>query len=208
MSGKGRTAGTAGLRLERLNQHLSNHLPWALLFLGIFLATHWQEVSSPTLNVDDWALVLDPIQQGSLSRPGWDLVYGGLFQGSFSPFLGWMLAGFSLYACALAAAVPLPVLTPPWVCQPDHRVPHLSARSVQLQLLHRALSAAGSSLPLGCRSDGLLGWPPAATGMVWWHGTVLPGDGDLPAHRLPGDRNVGAAGSGHGLRDPSVPSPV
>jgi hypothetical protein len=116
MSGKGRTAGTAGLRLERLNQHLSNHLPWALLFLGIFLATHWQEVSSPTLNVDDWALVLDPIQQGSLSRPGWDLVYGGLFQGSFSPFLGWMLAGFSLYACALAAAVPLPVLTPPWVC--------------------------------------------------------------------------------------------
>ncbi len=98
---------------EPWEQSLQAHLHWGLLFLGIFLATHWQEVSSPTHNVDDWALVLDPIHQASLSRPGWDLVYDGLFQGSFSPFLNWLVAGFSLYACALAAAVALPVLTPP-----------------------------------------------------------------------------------------------
>jgi len=92
------------------------HRGWLLLFMALFLATHGQEVMNPTLNVDDWALVLDPIHQASLSRPGWDLIYGGLFQGSFSPSVGWLLAGLSIYASALAASVVLPVLTPPWVC--------------------------------------------------------------------------------------------
>jgi hypothetical protein len=33
------------------------------VFLAISLAVHWQEVSSPTLNVDDWALIGSPIRQ-------------------------------------------------------------------------------------------------------------------------------------------------
>ena len=36
---------------------------WGLVFLAISLAVHWQEVSSPTLNVDDWALIGSPIRQ-------------------------------------------------------------------------------------------------------------------------------------------------
>lgn len=174
MNAMGNTSPKAPGPLEEgLKQHLHNHHPWALLFLGIFFATHWQEVSSPTLNVDDWALVLDPIHQASLSRPGWDLVYGGLFQGSFSPFLGWLLAGLSLYACGLAAAVPLPVLTPPWVCllaliTASHTyLLDLFNFSfcIGLYLLPAALSLWGAVL-MGYTSGP---WRPWA----WWGGTAL-----------------------------------
>lgn len=92
------------------------HLRWLLLFLGTFLAIHWQEVSSPTWNVDDWALLGDPIHQASQSRPGWDLVYALLFQRSFSPFFGWLIAGFSLYSLAAVVTVFSPLIRPGWVC--------------------------------------------------------------------------------------------
>ena len=89
---------------------------WALVFLGLFLAIHWQEVSSPTWNVDDWTLIGEPIGQSSQSRPGWDLIYPLLFQNSFSPFFGWLLAAGSLYAMAAATAVFCPLITPAWAC--------------------------------------------------------------------------------------------
>ncbi|MGB7565229.1 MAG: hypothetical protein WBM08_10810 [Prochlorococcaceae cyanobacterium] len=97
-------------------RRLRLHLRWSLLFLGLFLSIHWQEVSSPTLNVDDWALVGDPIQQAFQSRPSWDLVYTLLFQNSFSPFFGWLIAGGSLYALAAVTTVFSPLITPAWVC--------------------------------------------------------------------------------------------
>ncbi len=87
---------------------------WALTFLGVFLAIHWQEVTSPTFNVDDWALIGERIDQSQQSRPGWDLIYGLLFQNSFSPFFGWLLAAGSLYAVAAATAVFCPLITPAW----------------------------------------------------------------------------------------------
>ena len=92
-----------------------NTLKWGGLFLLIFLAIHWQEVSSPTLNVDDWGVLGSPIPQANQSRPSWDVVYSLLFQDSFSPFLGWLLAGASLFA--LAACLPLfqPLLSPAWI---------------------------------------------------------------------------------------------
>ncbi len=92
-----------------------NTLKWGGFFLLIFLAIHWQEVSSPTLNVDDWALLGSPIPQAFQSRPSWDVMYSLLFQDSFSPFLGWLLAGASLFA--LAACLPLfqPLLSPAWI---------------------------------------------------------------------------------------------
>ena len=89
---------------------------WGLLFLGLFLAIHWQEVTSPTFNVDDWGLVGQPIDQSKQSRPAWDLLYPLLFQNSFSPFFGWLLAAFSLYAVAAATAVFLPLISPAWAC--------------------------------------------------------------------------------------------
>ncbi len=89
---------------------------WALVFLGLFLATHWQEVTSPTWNVDDWALIGERIDQSQQSRPGWDLIYPLLFQNSFSPFFGWLLAAGSLYAVAAATAVFCPLITPAWAC--------------------------------------------------------------------------------------------
>ncbi len=46
-----------------------NTLKWGGFFLLIFLAIRWQEVSSPTLNVDDWALLGSPIPQAFQSRP-------------------------------------------------------------------------------------------------------------------------------------------
>lgn len=90
--------------------------PWALTFLFIFLAIHWQEVSSPTFNVDDWALIGDRIEQAQQSRPAWDLIYSWLFQNSYSPFFGWLLAAGSLYAVAAATAVFCPWITPAWAC--------------------------------------------------------------------------------------------
>lgn len=92
------------------------HLRWALLFLGVFLAIHWQEASSPTWNVDDWALLGQPIHQASQSRPGWDIVYTLLSQNSFSPFFGWLIAGFSIYGLAAVTTVFSPLITPAWVC--------------------------------------------------------------------------------------------
>ncbi len=162
-----------GSHTTQLQQRLRPHLPWSLLFLGIFLATHWQEVSSPTLNVDDWALVLEPIHQASLSRPGWDLVYGGLFQGSFSPFLGWLLAGFSLYACALAATVPLPVLTPPWVCL---LALITAAHTYLLDLFNFSFCIGLYLLPAALSLWGavLMGyWGGPWRPLAWWGGTAL-----------------------------------
>jgi hypothetical protein len=91
-------------------------LRWGVVFLGVFLATHWQEVTSPTLNVDDWGLIGDPILQASQSRPGWDLVYGFLFQHSYSPFFGWLIAAASLYGLAAVTTMFCPFVTPPWLC--------------------------------------------------------------------------------------------
>lgn len=97
-------------------QRLDAHPQWMLIFLGVFLSIHWQEVSSPTWNVDDWALLGQPIHQASQSRPGWDLVYTLLFQNSFSPFFGWLIAGLSIYGLAAVTTVFSPLITPAWVC--------------------------------------------------------------------------------------------
>lgn len=86
---------------------------WGLVFLALFLAVHWQEVTSPTLNVDDWALIGSAIQQAQQSRPAWDLVHALLFQHAFSPFFGWLLAAGSLFAIAAALPLFLPYLTAP-----------------------------------------------------------------------------------------------
>lgn len=95
---------------------LRSLLRWGLVFTAIFLAIHWQEVTSTTLNVDDWGLIGDPILQASQSRPGWDLVYGFLFQNSYSPFFGWLIAAASMYALAAVTTVFCPFVTPPWLC--------------------------------------------------------------------------------------------
>lgn len=99
-----------------LIQRQAAHLRWALIFFGVFLSIHWQEVSSPTWNVDDWGLLGQSIHQASQSRPGWDLVYTILFQNSFSPFFGWLIAGLSLYGLAAVTTVFSPLITPAWVC--------------------------------------------------------------------------------------------
>jgi hypothetical protein len=78
----------------------SSWLRWGLIFTGLFLAIHWQEVTSPTWNVDDWALLGQSIDQANQSRPGWDLVYGSLFQHAYSPFFGWLLV--VLFVCLVA----------------------------------------------------------------------------------------------------------
>jgi hypothetical protein len=91
-------------------------LRWGGVFLGVFLATHWQEVTSPTFNVDDWGLIGTNFSMARQSRPGWDLVYGFLFQNSFSPFFGWLIAAASLYALAAVTTVFCRVVTPPWLC--------------------------------------------------------------------------------------------
>ena len=90
-------------------------LRWGLLFLVVFLAIHWQEVSSPTYNVDDWALIGKPIRQAYESRPAWDLIYGLLFQDAFSPFFGWLIAAGSLFAIAACLPLFLPSLAPAWI---------------------------------------------------------------------------------------------
>jgi hypothetical protein len=59
-------------------------LQWAVCFLLVFLGIHWQEVTSPTFNVDDWGALGAPIRQLEQSRPSWDLVYGLLFQDSLN----------------------------------------------------------------------------------------------------------------------------
>jgi len=94
---------------------IQQHRNWFLLFLGCFLAVHWQEVTSPTFNVDDWALIDSAIPQASMGRPGWDLVYRLVFQGSFSPFLGWLLAAISIYGCGAVMGFFVTSLTPSWV---------------------------------------------------------------------------------------------
>lgn len=94
----------------------SSWLRWGLIFTALFLATHWQEVTSPTWNVDDWALLGQPIDQAFQSRPGWDVVYGLLFQQAYSPFFGWLIAAGSLYVLASALAVFVPAVSPPWIC--------------------------------------------------------------------------------------------
>jgi len=91
-------------------------LRWGLIFTALFLSIHWQEVTSPTWNVDDWALVGQSIEQASQSRPGWDLVYGSLFQHAYSPFFGWLLAAGAIYSLATALALFVPAVTPPWIC--------------------------------------------------------------------------------------------
>ena len=82
--------------------------------MGIFFAIHWQEITSPSWNVDDWALLTDPILQAHQSRPAWDLVYGLLFQHSFSPFFNWLIAAASLYGLAAVVGFFFPWVTPPW----------------------------------------------------------------------------------------------
>jgi len=94
----------------------SSWLRWGLIFTALFLSIHWQEVTSPTWNVDDWAVLGQSIEQASQSRPGWDLVYGVFFQHAFSPFFGWLIAAGSIYALAAALAVFVPAVTPPWTC--------------------------------------------------------------------------------------------
>lgn len=91
-------------------------LSWGLLFLAIVLSIHWQEVTSPTNNVDDWALLGTRIEQAQQSRPAWDLIYGLLFQNAFSPFFGWLLAVASLFAIAACLPLFLPALAPAWIC--------------------------------------------------------------------------------------------
>jgi hypothetical protein len=34
----------------------SSWLRWDFIFASLFLATHWQEVTSSTWNVDDWSI--------------------------------------------------------------------------------------------------------------------------------------------------------
>ena len=34
----------------------SSWLRWGFIFASLFLATHWQEVTSSTWNVDDWSI--------------------------------------------------------------------------------------------------------------------------------------------------------
>jgi hypothetical protein len=84
--------------------------------LAIFLAIHWQEVTSPTYNLDDWALISSRIPQASQSRPGWDLIYHYLFQHSYLPFAGWLIAAASLFAVAAVPRVFFAWITPPWIC--------------------------------------------------------------------------------------------
>ncbi len=91
-------------------------LRWGLIFAALFLAINWQEVTSPTWNVDDWALLGQPIEQAFQSRPGWDIIYGALFQHAYSPFFGWLLAAGSIYVLAAALALFVPAVTPPWIC--------------------------------------------------------------------------------------------
>lgn len=94
----------------------SSWLRWGLIFSALFLAIHWQEVTSPTWNVDDWGLLGKSIEQAGQSRPGWDIVYGVLFQNAFSPFFGWLIAAGSIYTLAAALALFVPAVTPPWIC--------------------------------------------------------------------------------------------
>ena len=90
-------------------------LHWGLLFLVVFLSIHWQEVSSPTYDVDDWALIGKPIKQAYESRPAWDVIYGLLFQNAFSPFFGWLIAAASLFSIAACLPLFLPSLAPAWI---------------------------------------------------------------------------------------------
>jgi hypothetical protein len=90
-------------------------LRWGFFFLLVFLSIHWQEVTSPTWNVDDWALIGDPIPQLFQSRPSWDLVYGLLFQHSFSPFFGWLLAAASILAIAASLPLFMPSFSSRWI---------------------------------------------------------------------------------------------
>lgn len=91
-------------------------LRFGLLFLGLFFVIHGQEVTSPTFNVDDWALIGDPIQQANQSRPAWDLLYGWLFQSSYSTTISWLMAAVSLYGLALVVAFFFSWITPAWCC--------------------------------------------------------------------------------------------
>ncbi len=90
-------------------------LHWGLLFLVVFLSIHWQEVTSPTYDVDDWVLVGQPIEQAYESRPAWDVIYGLLFQNAFSPFFGWLIAAASLFSIAACLPLFLPTLAPAWI---------------------------------------------------------------------------------------------
>lgn len=63
------------------------------------------------MNVDNWALVGNPILQATQIRPVWDLIYPLLFQGSYSPFFGWLLAGIPLCATPAAVAMFSPFVT-------------------------------------------------------------------------------------------------
>lgn len=108
-AGTGRWAALPAALRSRATLH------WGLLFLVIFLAIHWQEVTSPTYNVDDWALLGQPIRQAYQSRPAWDVIYGLLFQDAFSPFFGWLMAAACLYAIAACLPLFLPSLTPAWI---------------------------------------------------------------------------------------------
>lgn len=91
-----------------------NGLSWWLVFVAIFFSIHWQEITSPSWNVDDWALLTDPILQAHQSRPAWDLIYGLLFQHSFSPFFNWLIAAASLYGLAAVVGFFFAWFTPPW----------------------------------------------------------------------------------------------
>jgi len=90
-------------------------LHWGLLFLLVFLSIHWQEVTSPTYDVDDWVLIGKPIKQAYESRPAWDVIYGLLFQNAFSPFFGWLIAAASLFSIAACLPLFLPSLAPAWI---------------------------------------------------------------------------------------------
>ncbi len=94
---------------------LADFSRWGVLFLAIFLAFHWQEVATPTFNLDDWAVFDTPIWQVHLNRPGWDVMYALLFQYGFSPFIGWLIGGCSIFLLACSTVFFAPRLTPPWV---------------------------------------------------------------------------------------------
>ncbi|MEI7951172.1 MAG: hypothetical protein WCH37_00605 [Synechococcaceae cyanobacterium ELA182] len=150
---------------------------WFLVFLGLFLAIHWQEVTSPTWNVDDWALIGERIDQAQQSRPAWDLIYPLLFQNSFSPFFGWLLAAGSLYAVAAATVVFCPLITPAWACL---LALLLSLHSYTLDLFNFSFAIGTYLLPAALSIWGgvLMAYGPPAPllgrrWLDWWLGVLM-----------------------------------
>lgn len=151
-------------------------LHFALLFLGLFLVIHGQEVASPTFNVDDWALITDPIQQAHQSRPAWDLLYGWLFQSSYSTSIGWLLAAATFYGLAVVVAFFFSWITPAWFCLLALLV---SLHAYTLDLFNFSFAIGAYLLPAALSVCGalLMGYGPrpllAAAWIDWLLGAAL-----------------------------------